>query len=135
MTPGLVAVSSGSGDLEIGSSRGGLVAGTGSGDFEFHDHVGNADLTTSSGDVLLHVGGSEGEIKVGSSSGEVEVFIYKSDSVELDIRTNSGSMTSDVPLVVKDATRKRLYGTSGDGALKIDVVTSSGDISVRQGSI
>ncbi len=132
---GDVNFSSGSGDLEIGSSRGGLVAGTGSGDLDFYDHVGNADLTTSSGDVLLHLGASEGEIKVGASSGDVDLVIYNSDSVELDLRTSSGSMTSNIPLVVKDATRKRLYGSLGDGALKVDIMTSSGDISISQGSI
>ncbi len=132
---GDVNFSSGSGDLEIGSSRGGLEAGTGRGDLDVHDHVGNADLTTSSGDVVLHTGTSEGDIKVGSSSGDVEVVIYNSDSVELDMRTASGSMTSNIPLVVKDATRRRLFGRSGDGALKVDISTSSGDIIISQGSI
>jgi hypothetical protein len=132
---GDVTFSSGSGDFEIGSSRGGLVAGTGSGDLWFGDHTGNADLTTSSGDVLLRVAGSEGEVKVGSSSGEVEIVIYGGDSVELDLRTSSGSITSKLPLVVKEATRKRLHGISGDGDLKVNVTTSSGDIRVRQGSV
>jgi len=132
---GDVNFSSGSGDLQIGSSRGGLVAGTGSGDVEAHDHVGNADLKTSSGDVLLHTGSGEGEIKVGTSSGDVDIVIYNSGSVELDLRTSSGSMTSNIPLVVKDATRKRLHGESGGGALKVNVGTSSGDIHISQGSI
>jgi hypothetical protein len=55
--------------------------------------------------------------------------------VELDLKTAGGAMTSNIPIVVRDATRKRLLGGSGDGALKISVITSSGDIDIRQGSI
>lgn len=132
---GDVNFSSGSGDLEIGSSRGGLEAGSGSGDLDIHDHVGDADLTTSSGDVMLHASASQGEIEVSSSSGDVELHVYDTDSVELDLHTSTGSMTSNIPLVVKDATRKRLFGRSGEGALKITVSTSSGDIQIVKGSI
>jgi hypothetical protein len=132
---GDVVFSSGSGDLEIGSSRGGLKAGSGSGDLEVRDHVGNAEFKTSSGDVLLNTGASEGEITVGTSSGDVDIVIYNSDSVDIDLKTAGGAMTSNIPIVVRDATRKRLLGGSGDGALKISVITSSGDIDIRQGSI
>jgi DUF4097 and DUF4098 domain-containing protein YvlB len=132
---GDVNFSSGSGDLEIGSSRGALKAGSGSGDLEIRDHAGNADLTTSSGDIALHTSASQGEIEVGASSGDVEVYVYNTDSVELDLRTSTGSMTSNIPLVVKDASRKRLFGKSGAGALRINVSTSSGDIEISKGSI
>jgi DUF4097 and DUF4098 domain-containing protein YvlB len=112
-----------------------LVAGTGSGDLDFDDHAGGTDLTTSSGDIDLDVTVSPAEVKIGSSSGEVDIVVYGGDSVELDLRTSNGTMMSTIPVVVEEATRKRLLGRGGSGELKINVVTSSGDISVSMGSI
>ena len=132
---GNTKVSTGSGNIGIGTLEGSLDASASSGDITVLDHTGEADIGTSSGDVRFHTNSEQGIISIDTSSGDVELVVYNTDSVELDLRTSTGMMRTKLPLVVEDASRRRLIGQAGDGALKIDVSTTSGDISIRQGSI
>ncbi len=132
---GKLKVSTGSGDIGVGTLDGNLHARASSGDITVLDHTGEADIGTSSGDVRFHSNAEQGVISIGTSSGDVDLVIYNTDSVEIDLRTSRGMMRTKLPLVVEDASRRRLLGAAGRGDLKIDVSTTSGDISVRQGSI
>jgi DUF4097 and DUF4098 domain-containing protein YvlB len=132
---GDVKVSTGSGDVGLGTLEGNLHARTSSGDVTVHDHKGEADIGTSSGDVELRSNSGTGILNIDTSSGDVDVVVFDVDSVEVDLRTSNGVIRTRLPLVVEDASRRRLLGRAGRGDLKIDVSTTSGDISVRQGSI
>ena len=132
---GNIKVSTGSGDIGVGTLDGDLHARASSGDVTVLDHTGGADIGTSSGDVGLHSHSERGMMSIDTSSGDVDLVLYNTDSVEIDLRTSTGMMRTKLPLVVEDASRRHLMGSAGRGDLKIDVSTTSGDISVKQGSI
>jgi DUF4097 and DUF4098 domain-containing protein YvlB len=132
---GVVEITTGSGDVGAASSEGAFSVSTSSGDVTLMDHKGDVDIGTSSGDIIVHAGSSEGLIEIDTSSGEVDVVVYEVDSVEIDLKTSTGSIGSKIPIVVQDASRSRLVGAIGDGDLKIHISTTSGDIDLRQGSI
>lgn len=127
--------STGSGEISVASSKGNVGAKSGSGDLEFRGHTGSADLTTSSGDILFGVSSSEGEISLRTSSGDVSVTLYGVTSMELDVSTASGTIQTQVPIVVREATRRRLLGVAGDGRLKLKIGTASGEVMVAGGSV
>jgi hypothetical protein len=128
-------ISSGSGDISVDSSEGMLWAKSSSGDIEIGMHAASAEIWTSSGDVELTSTADQGEVTVQTSSGDVDVAIHDTESVELDISTSTGTIDTKVPIVVKEASRRRLRGVSGEGRLKLEISTLSGDVSVKRGSI
>jgi DUF4097 and DUF4098 domain-containing protein YvlB len=132
---GDVGVGTGSGDVEINNSVGAVEVGTGSGDVDILHHTGSADINTSSGDVTLGLDGGEGEIVIDTSSGEVDIVMYGGDAYEVDISTGSGSISSRVPLTVRDASRRKLSGRYGEGGFSLTVNTASGSISIMKGAI
>jgi DUF4097 and DUF4098 domain-containing protein YvlB len=132
---GSIDISTGSGDVRVGSSDGQATVGTGSGDVRFGDHRGSAEVTTSSGEIDFMTVAEPGEVRLKTASGDVDVVVSNTESVEMDIGTSSGSITSQIPIVVKEATRRRLHGISGGGAWNLHVSTVSGDVTVRTGSI
>jgi DUF4097 and DUF4098 domain-containing protein YvlB len=132
---GNIKVSTGSGNIGLGTVEGEIKANASSGDVTVLDLNGSADIGTSSGDVELRTNSAAGTINVDTSSGDVDVVAYDVDSVKLDLRTSNGMIRTKLPVVVEDASRRRLLARAGRGELKIDISTTSGDISVRQGSI
>ena len=132
---GDMEVSTGSGDVEINNSMGKIDASTGSGDVDIPHHAGGAELNTSSGDVMLGVDGGDGDITIKTSSGEVDIVFYGGDAYEVDVHTGSGSISGQIPLIVKDASRRRLSGSYGRGGFTVKVSTSSGGVSLTRGAI
>jgi hypothetical protein len=132
---GEAEVSTGSGDVEISNSSGSVKAVTGSGDIEMSHHSGSTDLNTSSGDVDLGIDGGDGDIGVKTSSGEVDIVVYGGDAYEVEIATSSGSISSRLPLTVRDASRRKLSGHYGSGGFNLRVTTSSGGVSIVRGAI
>jgi DUF4097 and DUF4098 domain-containing protein YvlB len=135
MVTGSLKVSTGSGDVGIGTLDGSLYARTSSGDVTVLDQNGETDIGTSSGDVSLRCHSDKGLLRVDTSSGDVDIALYAAESMRVDLRTSTGAIRTKVPLVVEDASRKRLVARAGAGDLVIDVSTATGDISIRQGSI
>jgi hypothetical protein len=132
---GDLSLGTGSGDITVAASRGTASVKTGSGDIEFRGHGGSADVVTSSGDVEFGVSGSEGNVNLRTSSGEIYVTFYAAESAELDITTLTGTITSKIPIVVKEASRRHLVGVAGSGQLKLRIETNSGSVSVARGSV
>jgi len=132
---GSLDFSSGSGDISVESSSGVLCATTGSGDLDFGGHTGNAEISTSSGSIYFGTSSEDGKVSLKTSSGEVYVTLYGVDSMELEVSTMSGTITSKVPIIVKEASRRRLIGQVGAGGLKLGIATTSGDVGIRPGSI
>ncbi len=127
-------IAAGSGDVWIEESIGSAYIRTSSGDVGLDAHTGNADITATSGDLKIGTYPVAGEVALKSSSGNVDVVIYGS-SVALDITTSSGTIAAKIPIVVKEASRRRLVGVGGDGLLKLTISTSSGDVDVKQGAV
>ncbi len=132
---GDIGVGTGSGDVQIDTSVGAVKAGTGSGDVDVLHHTGSADLSASSGDVTLGLDGGEGDIVIKTSSGEVDIIMYGGDAYEIDVSTGSGSISSQIPMTVRDASRRKLSGRYGEGGFSLTVNTASGGVSIKRGAI
>jgi len=132
---GEIGVGTGSGDVEINNSVGAVEVDTGSGDVDILHHTGSADINTSSGDITLGLDGGEGEIVIDTSSGEVDIVMYGVDAYKVDISTGSGSISSRVPMTVRDASRRKLSGRYGEGGFSLIVNTASGSVSIMKGAI
>jgi hypothetical protein len=122
---GDVRVTSASGDVEIGSVGGDSVLHSASGDLRVADTGGSAQVRTASGDIDL-LRARRGELRAQSASGDVTVSVLPGTGVYMDVRTLSGSTSSD--LTVGDtppATQNEPTAT-----LSLRVQTASGDVTV-----
>lgn len=138
---GNAALNTASGDLRIGHIEGGVKANSASGDLRI-EHVGagltqnsaSGDITlgTTSGDVKVHSASGDitigaarsGKVEISSASGDVAIGVPAGTGVWLDLKTASGTTTSDLSV--------------GGGAplsghdLELRVSTASGDIDVNR---
>ncbi len=106
-------VQTGSGSVRLRGVRGGLRARTGSGDLTIDGSVqGSWNLHTGSGSVRMVLGSGQG--------------------FNLNARTGSGTIHSDLPITVQgDLNRHELKGAVRGGGPELDVSTGSGDIEIR----
>ena len=114
-----VAVSTGSGDVEIGSADGPTVVKTGSGDLKVVDARNDVSLTTGSGDLVIGAA-QRGRLTAKGASGDVQVGIRAGVPVWTDISTLSGEIRSSL----------RGAGEPQEGAdhVELRAKTVSGDI-------
>jgi len=122
----------GSGEITLRSVSGSLEVHTGSGEIEGEEMTitGALDLNTGSGDIRL--GGNFSaitEARVGTGSGDVSLTMTKTPGMRLDLHSSSGDIQIDVPGTKLKAARK-LELSTGDGAAKVKVRTSSGSIRI-----
>ena len=110
---GDVDVHTGSGTIRVRGVKGGLRAQTGSGNIESDGNV-TAPWT-------LHSGSGNITLTVGSGNG-----------FNLDLRTSSGSIHTDLPITVQGTLGKnQLRGTVKGGGPDVQASTGSGDVDVR----
>jgi DUF4097 and DUF4098 domain-containing protein YvlB len=110
---GDVDVHTGSGTIRLRGIKGGVRARTGSGDIETDGSV--------TGPWQLHSGSGNMHLAVGSGTG-----------FNLNVRTSSGSIHSDLPITVVGSLGKHeLRGTVKGGGPEVEVSTGSGDVDVR----
>lgn len=144
------SVSTGSGNIHAETVAAPFTAGTGSGEIQ-------ADLT-GSGDVDVHTGsggirlrgvkgglrartgsgniGADGEVKgpwqLHSGSGNIQMALSSGGGFNLDAHTSSGSIHSDLPIMVQGTLgRHELKGAVRGGGPEVEVSTGSGDVDIR----
>ncbi len=130
VTGGRVTARTGSGDVSLRSVSGSLEAHTGSGEVQGDEMTiaGALDVSTGSGGIRL--GGdfaALSEARVGTGSGDVSLAMTKTPGMNLDLDSSSGSIRIDVPGTRLKA-GKKLEVSTGDGAAKVRIRTSSGSI-------
>jgi DUF4097 and DUF4098 domain-containing protein YvlB len=130
-----LTLSTGSGDVEVEESRGAASINTSSGDITLSGHQGGCDIKASSGEVEIYIWPGTEDIDIGTSSGDVELVLYDTRSFTLDVETSSGRVESKIPIVLEKATRQELRGRYGRGDIEIEVTTTSGNVSITEGSI
>jgi hypothetical protein len=123
----------GSGTLEISNPGDALEAGTGSGDITIKDASADIRLRTSSGDIDVEGNpGSSNYWDFHASSGEVTLHVPPTASFRLYARSSSGDIDAAIPIVMEGTTDKHeLRARLGDGKARVEIQTSSGDISLH----
>ena len=149
-----VRANASSGDIELADIWGAIDAGTSSGSIRVEDsksdiiarsssgsiriveaHGAVESLRTSSGRIyveLEEVDQDASEMSLQSSSGDISLFLPTDIDAEVDIRTDSGRISTDFRITVEGTFEKNeLRGIIGAGGILIRLRASSGDVSLR----
>jgi len=129
---GPVRVKAGSGDIEIGEvGQGDVDARTGSGNITVRGINGGFRAEAGSGDIRAD-GAPTSLWSIRTGSGNVDMRVPSNASFDVDISSNSGTVTVDHPVTTtvqgRVQERKSVVGRVGNGGPTISVHTGSGDI-------
>jgi hypothetical protein len=149
-THGSLEAHSGSGDVKIRDLQGSVRIHTGSGDAKFQAIKGErVEIETGSGDVqlrdlhsALHVRTGSGDIDaegaptgdwvLHTGSGGVTVRMPDGMGFELDAHTNSGDVSTELPVEAQGTMgHGELRGKVRGGGVRLEVSTGSGDINIQ----
>jgi DUF4097 and DUF4098 domain-containing protein YvlB len=89
-------------------------------------------IEAGSGGIELGLTSSPRDVRIEAGSGNVTLGMPASLSAELDLKTGSGSISTDFPVRTTRMERDHLRGTVGDGAGRIRVEAGSGSIRLRR---
>jgi DUF4097 and DUF4098 domain-containing protein YvlB len=148
---GQIQVTAGSGDITLDRIHGDIRLQTGSGALEITDPGGKLEANTNSGDITIR--GGVADIRVHTSSGDVSAdgnpgannywdFHTVSGDVVLQVppaasfrlyaRSSSGEIQAEVPVSMEGTSGKHEFRARiGDGKARVEVTSSSGDISLK----
>ncbi len=117
------------GDVEVRGAAGGLAVRTTLGDLDIVT-AGHAELHTDSGHVRVEQSGSPRDLRVHSGFGDITVTLASDADIELEVVT-AGRITVRTPSIAA-VTSGRLERRNGNGSIRIELSSPSGDIDVRQ---
>jgi DUF4097 and DUF4098 domain-containing protein YvlB len=130
---GEVRAQTGSGDIRIERPGGQVTAGAGSGDISVIGALADLQLRTGSGD--LQVEGNpalKSYWELHTGSGGVGLRVPPGASFRLVARSSSGRIETSIPVVIEEKTSKHeLRARVGDGGARVEVETSSGEITLH----
>lgn len=99
--------------------------------------ITSADFTAKSSFGKIEVGFSDScpanvSAKIETSYGEVDVDLPSTFAGQVSVETSFGKIKTDLPILVKGEFGKdRLTGTVGEGAGKLDLKTSFGNVTIK----
>jgi hypothetical protein len=148
---GPVQITTGSGDMTLDTIGGPLRLQTGSGTIEISNPADALEASTGSGDVTIK--GASADIRVRTSSGDIDVegnpgatnywdfhtvsaevvlHVPSNASFRLYARSKSGDIDAGIPIMMEGtAAKHELRARIGDGKARVEIQTSSGDVSLR----
>jgi DUF4097 and DUF4098 domain-containing protein YvlB len=130
---GSVRINKTSGDIYLEMMKGDIQASSSSGDLMIDQIEGGLDLETSSGDIEVKTRIlPRCEYHVETSSGSVGFSLPENSDARLTLKTSSGDINTELPLTLHRISRNLLEGELGSGGPEIHLVTSSGDIELRE---
>lgn len=103
-----------------------------------HVEAERLEMKSVSGDIIFSgAAARNGRYEFGAHSGSIRLTLIGSAGFELTANTFSGSIRSDLPVVINDSRRRRGPGRSihavvGDGGATFSVSTFSGSIIIRR---
>jgi DUF4097 and DUF4098 domain-containing protein YvlB len=128
-----VRVRTGSGNIRVERPGDNVVAETGSGEIEVRNAAADVRLHTSSGDI--RVDGNPGPSSywdVRASSGDVSLQVPPDASFRIYARSSSGDIDVRFPSLTESTQGKHDFqGRIGDGKARVEISTSSGNISLH----
>jgi len=130
---GEVHLRAGSGDIRIEKPGSDVEAVGASGDIAVTDPGGDLRLRTGSGDISVNGNpGPESDWDIRAGSGDVKLQLPSSASFRFYGRSRSGDINVAIPAVTEgDAGKHEMRARIGDGKARVEVQTSSGDISIH----
>ena len=130
---GEVRVRTGSADVHIDHPGGSVVVSTGSGDIGVIGATRDLRLQTGSGDIAVEGDpGATNYWDLHASSGDVDLRVPSAASFRLYARTRSGDIHTAIPFLTEGTPGKHDFeGRIADGKSRVEIETSSGDISLR----
>jgi DUF4097 and DUF4098 domain-containing protein YvlB len=130
---GEVRTQTGSGGVRIDKPSGSVTAGTGSGDISVTGASADLQLRTGSGDLQVEGNpAAKSYWELHTSSGEIGLRVPSSASFRLVARSSSGHIQTTIPIVIEEQTSKHeLRARVGDGGARVEVETSSGEITLH----
>jgi DUF4097 and DUF4098 domain-containing protein YvlB len=120
-----------SGDIETDAAPRGLRGESSSGEVVVDGAAGSVRVGTASGDVRLDCAAAG--VDISTSSGQIRLSLDPAVRCALDLRTSSGSFEVELPMDMKQASRRNLTGTIRGGKTPVQLHTASGDITVMGG--
>ena len=149
---GRVGAMTGSGEVVVRGAKGDVRANTGSGEIRIEHADGNVEASAGSGNIEIR--DATADLRVRTSSGEINIDGNPGPSNFWDIRASSGDVTLHAPSsasfrfyghtssgdidvsgpAVKDTSstnRHDYQARIGDGKARVEIETSSGNISLR----
>jgi DUF4097 and DUF4098 domain-containing protein YvlB len=130
---GSVKIDKTSGDIYLERIKGDIQTSSSSGDLVIDQIEGGLDLQTSSGDIEVRTEISrQYEYYVETSSGSVDFWLPENSDAQIALKTSSGSINSELPVILHTISRNLLEGELGSGGAEVRLVTSSGDIELRE---
>jgi len=130
---GSVKIDKTSGDIYLKMIKENIQASSSSGDLIIEQLEGGLDLETSSGDVEVKTEiFPQYEYYVKTSSGYIDFSLPENSDAQIKLKTSSGNINSELPLTLHTICRNSLKGELGTGGPEIHLVTSSGDIELRE---
>jgi hypothetical protein len=100
-----------------------------SSDVKIVDVRGRQRVHTFSGEI--DVAGAAGSVDAETFSGDITVKLAQAAGGHVDFDSFSGSLHSDVPMLYRSGSRRRIQGDIGSGANDYRFKTFSGDVSIR----
>ncbi|MCM1191509.1 MAG: DUF4097 domain-containing protein [Butyrivibrio sp.] len=125
-------VDSTSGDIWVKELSGRISVDTTSGEINVSGDSGYGSMGSTSGDVFLSLAELSGDISVSTSSGEVTMELPKEASLEFEAGTSSGEIDTFFDDALSFSRKgNHAEGTVGSGGLKIEIITTSGDVRIK----
>lgn len=128
-----VAIAVSSGDVTVERAPRGLKIDTSSGDVRVRSASARVSVETASGEIQITLRSPISHVNLRSESGEISARVDPQAGLDLDVGTSSGSITSELPLHIRNASRHSLTGTTGNGRTPFMMRSSSGDIHITGG--
>ncbi len=130
---GPVRAHGGSGNIEVSQPSDAVVAETGSGDIRVDGATADLRARTGSGNVSISGNpGASNYWDLHASSGDVSLRVPSNASFHLYAHSGSGDIRAQVPIVMEGSAGKHeLRAHIGDGKARVEIETSSGNITLR----
>jgi DUF4097 and DUF4098 domain-containing protein YvlB len=106
---------------------------TASGTAVLKDTRANIKIDSISGQVNAIFATLEGDINIKTISGKAEIELPGNSAFDFEFGSVSGNIKNEFPADIKLINNRKIEGSVGNGANRIIISTTSGDISIKKG--
>lgn len=120
-----------SGAIEVADLLGDLRITATSGSINVIQETGGIDISTNGGNVEIATSlESDRGFSVTTKKGSIKFNVPETSSGTVNLKTESGGINTELPLVIRSFTKNKLIGDFGKSGPKITLATTTGDITL-----